>query len=121
MHHSFVQSELDALAATPGVHSCALVERASGLVWCSAGQPSEPALWEAAVDYWRLYLRTQQHYHHMGELRVAVMYHLRNVLALLPSNEAGDLLVVCVAAHQGVDWIAWQRRVRAMGAKLVEG
>ena len=114
-----LRDELGALAALGGVKSCALVDSQSGLVWYAAGrEPAEETLWEAAIDYWRLHGRSNAHFAALGDLGAAVLYHRNAVLAIIPCAAQSDLLVVCVASHQGVDWRDWQRRIRAMGSRL---
>lgn len=114
-----LRDELGALAALGGVKSCALVDSQSGLVWHAAGrEPAEETLWEAAIDYWRLHGRSNAHFAALGDLGAAVLYHRNAVLAIIPCAAQSDLLVVCVASHQGVDWRDWQRRIRAMGSRL---
>jgi len=108
------------LHSSPGVTACALVDGSSGLVWTSCGTPTangEP-LWEAAVDYWRLHGRLHQHFSSLGDLGAVVMYHHGGILAVLPCLRQPDLLVVCRADHQAVDWLSWQTRVTALGQEL---
>jgi hypothetical protein len=129
-----LSEELGALAALEGVKSCALVDSQSGLVWHAVGtEPAAEELWEAAIDYWRLHGRSHTHFAALGELGAAVLYHrhampchampchavpCRAVLAIIPCAARSDLLVVCIASHQGMNWRDWQRRVRAMGERL---
>lgn len=119
MKEQILQKELGALAGLSGVKSCALVDSQSGLVWYAVGtQPGEQPLWEAAIDYWRLYGRSNTHFAELGPLGAAVLYHKHSVLAIIPCSAQSELLVVCIAAHEGMDWRDWQRRVRAMGERL---
>ena len=114
-----LSEELGALAALEGVKSCALVDSQSGLVWHAVGtEPAAEELWEAAIDYWRLHGRSYTHFAALGELGAAVLNHLHAVPAIIPCAARSDLLVVCIASHQGMNWRDWQRRVRAMGERL---
>lgn len=110
------QSLQDMLDSTPGVTGCALVDGSSGLVWHRCGQETDNGepLWEAAVDYWRLHGRLQPHFSSLGQLGAAVMYHQNGILAILPCMREPDLLVVCRADHQAVDWRHWQRRIATL-------
>jgi hypothetical protein len=120
MNQQAIQDALQQLLQTGGVRACALVDSTSGLVWHAAGcvSDNDATLWEASIDYWRMYGRLRQHFDAaLGELGAAVMYHRRGVLALLPCSNDG-LVVVCVADHRGVDWTSWQRHVRALGGQL---
>jgi hypothetical protein len=108
------------LDSAPGITACALVDGSSGLVWYSCGTPTangEP-LWEAAVDYWRLHGRLQTHFSSLGDLGAAVMYHHEGILAVLPCLRQPDLLVVCRADHQAVDWRSWQTNIAALGQEI---
>ncbi len=119
MKEQILREELGSLAALNGVKSCALVDSQSGLVWHAVGtEPADQPLWEAAIDYWRLHGRSNAHFAALGELGAAVLYHRNAVLAIIPCAARSELLVVCIASHQGMDWRDWQRRVRAMGARL---
>lgn len=126
MNQHALQTGLAQLLRTEGVRACALVDSASGLVWHAAGEVHEPALWEAAMDYWRMYGRLRQHFDAvLGPLGAAVMHHQQGVLALLPcgrqeGRQAGHdgLVVVCVASHRGVNWAGWQQEVRALASSL---
>ncbi|MDO9352298.1 MAG: hypothetical protein Q7T55_01295 [Solirubrobacteraceae bacterium] len=114
-----ITHELDRMAGTPGIVGCALVEAATGLVWHTSGHaPTGERVWEAAIDYWRLHERQKEHFTVLGPLGAAVMYHARGVLAVLPCSTDPEVLVVTSAAHRGVDWTAWQRRVRALGGLM---
>jgi hypothetical protein len=42
------------------------------------------------------------------------MYHQDGILAILPCLREPDLLVVCRADHQAVDWRHWQRRIATL-------
>lgn len=118
MKAELISGELDRLAALDGIRACALVEAPSGLVWHATARQGREHLWEAAIDYWRLHQRQRVHFQTLGDLHAAVMYHRHEVLAVLPCMREPELLVVCVATHAGVDWLAWQKLVRGLAARL---
>jgi hypothetical protein len=110
----------DMLDRSPDVRACALVEAASGLVWtrCGAHVGNEP-LWEAASEYWRLHGRIEAHFaEQMGPLGAAVLYHHRGLLVILPCARDPDLLLVCVASPQAVDWRTWRQQALALGDRI---
>lgn len=110
---------LAAMAATPGVSGCALVEIDAGMVWHACGRMDDaPALAEAASDYWRLYQRLNSHFAALGDLRASVMVHAHGRLTLLPCGK-GMLLVAVSDQQQPVDWRQWQHRARDL-AQLVD-
>ena len=116
MRTRIIADAVERMSATPGIESCALVQGDSGLVWHACGRTAGAEhLWEAAVDYWRLHRRQQEHFRQLGPLGAAVMYHASGVLAVVPCTDEAELMVVCVGAHAGVDWIHWQRQARALG------
>ena len=120
MRQRLIACALKRVAEVPGIQACALVDGASSLVWeTSGGADGMARAWEAAVDYWRLYLRLQPQFGVLGEMRVAMMHHVDGVLGVLPCRGESKLVVVCLAAHHGVDWTACQRRVRQL-AKHVD-
>lgn len=118
MKAQLISGELDRMATLDGIRACALVEAPSGLVWHATARQGREHLWEAAIDYWRLHQRQRVHFQTLGDLHAAVMYHRHEVLAVLPCMREPELLVVCVATHTGVDWLAWQKLVRALAARL---
>jgi len=119
MNQQAIESALSALAQRPGIHGCALVEAASGLVWSAQGRlADEASLWEAGAEYWRLHGRHQAHFDRLGPLGAAVMYHREGVLAAFRCASDPELLLVAVGDHQGVDWIAMQREGREIGRLL---
>ena len=111
-----VADELERLSTEPGIEGCALVDAATGLIWHRSGSmPDSDDLWEAAVDYWRLHQRLHLHFQALGSLRIAAMYHTKGLLAVIPCCRDPELLIVAQGRHNNVDWLAWQRRVRALG------
>jgi len=120
MPHRIAEHLQRMLDSTEGVVACALVDATSGLVWhrCGPESAGDETLWEAAVDYWRLYGRQRGHFEVLGELGAAVMYHQHGVLAVLPCRHETELLMVCRAEHQAVDWRGWQRRVRKLALEI---
>jgi hypothetical protein len=120
MRQRIIACALKRVASAPGIRACALVDGASGMIWQTSGDgEGMDELWEAAVDYWRLYARQQSSFAPIGEMRAAVLHHLKGVLSILPCRGDSQLVVVCLASHQGVDWTDCQRRVRQL-AKHVE-
>lgn len=119
MNSGRIAAELERMSAHPGILGCALVDGGTGLVWhaCSS-VPNAERVWEAAVDYWRLHDRQKVHFAGLGALGAAVMYHTSGVLAVLPCCTDPDVLLVCHAEHRNVDWLAWQRMVREIGALI---
>jgi hypothetical protein len=115
MRQRLIAYALKRVASAPGIQACALVDGASGMVWQTSGESEDmDAMWEAAVDYWRMYARLQGSFAPIGELRAAVLHHLKGVLSILPCRGSSKLVVVCLASHQGVDWTDCQRRVREL-------
>jgi len=114
-----VAAELDRMAGFPGIVGCALVDAATGLIWHASGSvPNAERVWEAAVDYWRLHDRQKLYFAGLGTLGAAVMYHTGGVLAVLPCCGDPEVLLVSYSRHGNVDWIPWQREVRALGALI---
>ena len=108
----------DLLAPYPGVRGGALVEAGSGLVWHRHPDRDVDGLWEAAVDHWRLHGRLAAHFDALGPLGAIVAYHRDSTLVMLPCLRDPDVLLVCAADRSGVDWFAFQRDVRAAGARI---
>ena len=107
------------MATQPGLEGCALVEAGTGLVWHACGfRADEERVWEAAVDYWRLYERQKTQFTGLGPLGAAAMYHTVGMLVVLPCCADPDVLLVLHGRHHAVDWIALQRMARALGALL---
>ena len=119
MTQQALRSTLEAMAALPGVDSCALVEIDAGMVWHHAGQTDGVLTFaEAASDYWRLSGRLAEHFEVLGDLRASVMMHARGRITLLPCGN-GMLLVALTRAKSGLDWAQWQDKARQL-AQLVD-
>ena len=70
MKQQRLREALEAMAATPGLEGCALVEIDAGMVWHHAGQiEGVQTFAEAASDYWRLYKRLAGQFADLGDLR----------------------------------------------------
>ena len=108
------------LQGSQGISACALVEAESGLVWhrCGEQPPDDQLMWEAAIDYWRLHQRSQAHFASLGPLEAVALHHRQAVLAIFPCRQDTELLMVCRAAHRGVDWRGWQAGLRAFTGQL---
>ena len=114
-----IRAELARMAMQPGLEGCALVEAGTGLVWHASGiSASDERVWEAAVDYWRLYHRQKAQFTGLGPLGAAAMYHTAGMLVVLPCCADPDVLLVLHGRHRAVDWIALQGMARALGASL---
>ena len=119
MKHEALEAAVQELALLPGLRGCAIVEAASGLVWCARGELADSgALWEAAVDYWRLHARNQTHFAPLGALRAAVMYHKDAILAVFRCATQPELLLVAAGSYETVDWKLLQRMTRVVGQAL---
>lgn len=119
MTASTLDESMQAIARRPGIEGCGLVDMSAGFLWASAGQRAgEHALWEAAVEFWRLHQRNAQHFVGLGPLGAAVTYYANAVLAVMRCCEDPDVLLVVVGAPRSVDWIETQRLARQLGAKL---
>ena len=119
MNAERVRVELDRMARQPGLEGCALVDASTGLVWHASGSSADAEhVWEAAVDYWRLYERQKKLFTQLGPLGAAAMYHATGMLVVLPCCADPDVLLVLHGRHRAVDWIALQRMARALGALL---
>ncbi|MEP6501776.1 MAG: hypothetical protein ABJD97_00470 [Betaproteobacteria bacterium] len=119
MRSQQIQADLARMALQPGIAGCALVEARTGLVWHASGQSAQAErVWEAAVDYWRLYERQKTQFTALGPLGAAVMYHTEAMLVVLPCCADPDVLLILHGEHGVVDWIALQRMARELGALL---
>ncbi|HEY9023105.1 MAG TPA: hypothetical protein VIP05_02315 [Burkholderiaceae bacterium] len=114
-----IRTELERMAHQPGIEGSALVEAATGLVWyASGGGAHAQRVWEAAVDYWRLYERQKEQFAVLGPLGAVAMYHVEGILVVLPCCVDPDLLLILHGGHGCVDWRALQRMTRALGSLL---
>jgi hypothetical protein len=115
MNENLIRIELTSLATSEGVRACALVDSSSGLVVHTAGDPNiEQHLWEAAIDYWRVHFRVQSHISNIGRLHAITTYYSKGIMVLLPFYNQADLVLICLGAHKGVDWLSLQKKVRAL-------
>jgi len=111
-----IRTELDRMAYQPGIEGCALVEATTGLLWYASGAGAQAErIWEAAVDYWRLYERQKDQFTVLGPLGAVAMHHIEGLLVVLPCCADPDLLLILHGGHGCVDWTALQRMTRALG------
>jgi len=119
MNSRRIRTELARMALQPGIEGCALVEAATGLVWHASGFSAQAErIWEAAVDYWRLYERQKAQFVGLGPLGAVATYHTEGMLVVLPCCTDPDVLLILHASHRSVDWISLQRMARALGSLL---
>jgi hypothetical protein len=119
MKQRLIHEAVESLASAQGVRACALVDGDSGMIWHAVdGGVSRESVWEAAIDFWRLHRRNQDHFAELGDLGAVLLHHTGGVLAMLPCAAHEDLLLICVAEHGSVKWLEWQRRVRDLAENL---
>ncbi len=120
MKQTQLKQALEAMARTPGVDGCALVEIEAGMVWHHAGSIEDVQTFaEAASDYWRLHNRLAPQFAKLGDLRASIMIHTQGRLTLLPCGKG--MLLLALTRHQTtMDWTQWQKQTRKL-ALLVEG
>lgn len=112
---------VEQLARFPGVNGCALVDADTGMVWFHAGQQAMDQVGEAAIEFWRIEMRLARHFSAMGRLQSAAYSFANNVIALFPCAQKPPLVLVCVAAKQGMAWPDWGRRVAELQQVLASG
>lgn len=114
-----LKEALDAMARTPGVDGCALVEIEAGMVWYHAGTIDDVQTFaEAASDYWRLHNRLAPQFEKLGDLRAFIIAHTQGRLTLLPCGKG--MLLLALTRHQtAMDWTQWQKETKKL-ALLVE-
>jgi hypothetical protein len=103
-----IHAELTEMAAMPGVKGCALVEIESGMVWHTAGELQNfEEFGEAAVEFWRIYLRQERLLRTFGALRIATFVFEKTFLALTAFSHHTPPLLLVAATQQNVDWKVW--------------
>ena len=117
---------VERLAHFPGVQGCALVEADSGMVWYHAGSlPDIESTGEAGIEFWRVPQRLSASFAGLGPLQSAAYSFARCVIALFPCSDRPALVLVCVAAKQGMAWGDWGQEVlglkKALAATLHAG
>jgi hypothetical protein len=113
------QMYINQIAAIAGVHGCALVEIASGMVWHTAGQlPELERLGETAAEYWRLHDRLARNLATLGTPIVGMFAFTRGTLALEPCSKELGVLLIAVIDQGRMDWPAWTQRCAALKTHL---
>ena len=116
-----VVAHLQELADYPGINGCALVEVATGMAWhVAGGYPELERVGEAAIEFWRIQHRLEEHLTTLGTLKSAAYSFTNQVVALFPCCEDPGLVLVCVAAKGPVDWPAWSVKVEALRRVLAQ-
>ena len=105
-----IVSELQHLAATPGVRLCALVDTQTGMVWLAAGeQQGMDSLLEAARDYWRVHQRHGMAFDTLGAAIGITVLHEAGSVNLLPCGQ--ELVLVTVADPGHINFRGWPGRL----------
>lgn len=108
---------LQAMASTPGVIACALVDIETGMVFASAGDhPNIDSLAEAASDYWRLYQRIRANFDEIGPLDAVSAQHRYGVVSLIPCGEG--MVVATISKRKMLDWLDWIAKVSQLSKML---
>lgn len=120
MKAKLLREALEAMAQSPNITGCALVEVVNGMVWHSAGDvPQLEQLGEAMSDYWRLSQRLQPCFAEIGPLKIGVFLHESGRVTTVPCGEG--MIMVAISGHASeIDWAQW-RRDTAKIADLVNG
>jgi hypothetical protein len=114
-----VHAELASMAAMPGVKACALVEIESGMVWHTAGDMQRfEEFGEAAVEYWRVYLRHEKIMRTFGHLRIATFIFEHTFLAMTAFSSHTPPLLLVAATRQDIDWRVWSTHLDKLKALL---
>lgn len=101
------------MARSSGIDGCALVERDTGMVWHYGGSmPEMERIGETAIEFWRVQTRLSSQLSVVGALRFAAYSFANRTVMLYPSSNDEDLILICVAARQGVDWTQWGLEVQ---------
>ena len=114
-----IVAHLQKLADFPAIDGCALVEVDTGMAWHVAGNyPELERVGEAAIEFWRIQNRLNEHLSALGPLKSAAYSFANRVVALFPCLESPALVLVCVAAKGPVAWADWGVEVKALQRDL---
>ena len=107
--------EMEAMAQTPGLGGCPLVEVDSGMVLYAAGSDTNTHnIAEASVGFWRLSQRLDAYTESLGPLHAQSLVHSRGQVIIMPCGGRA-LMVALVRARNSIDWVDWKQRVSALG------
>lgn len=119
MKKKLVAQELQAMAATPGVVACALVDVTTGMVYLCAGDaPNMEGVAEAASDYWRLYQRNGNNFAALGPLQAVSTIHRDGVVSLMPCSEG--IVLATISRRMQLDMSAWFRKVTHLATLIAQ-
>lgn len=117
-----IKTLVEQLANFPGVHGCALVDADTGMSWHQAGALADIELiGEAAVEFWRVQRRLPACLQDFGPLRSSAHSFDDRVIAIFPCSQAPELVLVCVAAKQAMDWAKWGESLLLLKKELLTG
>lgn len=117
-----VKTLLQELADFPGVQGCALVDADTGMTWHQAGNLADmEQIGEAAIEFWRVQRRLPACVNTFGRLKSSAHSFGVNVLTLFPCKAEPELVLVCVAVKQAMNWPKWGERLIQLKQALAEG
>lgn len=117
-----IKTLLEQLANFPGVHGCALVDADTGMNWHHAGALADIELiGEAAVEFWRVQRRLPACLQNFGPLRSSAHSFDNRVIAIFPCSQSPELVLVCVAVKQTMDWAKWSENLLLLKKVLASG
>jgi hypothetical protein len=112
MNGADVDPLIQELAAFPGMQGCALVDAETGMVWYhSRNFQGIEQIAESAIEFWRIQMRLAGIFSAFGPLQSTAYSFANRVVALFPCCDKPALVLVCVAAKNGVAWAEWGKQV----------
>lgn len=116
---ALIAAMVEELATFPGMQGCALMEADTGMSWhCGGTWPNIDQIGEAAIEFWRTEQRLSAQLAALGRLKSAAYSFENALVSLFPCIAEPRLVLVCVTAHQGMDWPAWGKTFKEFRGAL---
>lgn len=110
MNYQEIEKELVQAATTPGIIACALVAIDTGMIYLSTSHETKfEIMAECARDYWRLHVKNNEIFMHMGMVNNIFIQHAHNLVSIQPCGS--KMILVTQAQLKQVDWNNWPKKI----------
>lgn len=113
MNYQLIELELDKIAKSSGVISCALVAIDTGMVCLSTSRETQfEMIAEGARDYWALHNRNGNIFDTMGRVKNIFVQHAKGTICVQACGK--KMLLITLADSTKLHWHDWSATVAGL-------
>ena len=110
MNYQLIELELNKVAISPGIISCALVAKDTGMVCLSTSRETQfEMIAEGARDYWALHNRNGNIFDTMGVVKNIFVQHAKGTICIQGCGR--KMLLITLADSSKLHWHDWSTTV----------